>query len=70
VFEIFAPIFDIDDPTDNRKHYLPVKTHETVKTMRRAGDSVAEISQRMGVHPSTVYRMTATRSERADTTSS
>jgi hypothetical protein len=69
VFEHFAPIFDIDDPTDNRKHYLPVKTHETVKAMRRAGDSVAEISQRMGVHPSTVYRMTATQSERADTTS-
>ena len=56
VFEQFAPIFEIDSPTNGRKHYLPIKTHEAIKAMRRAGESVAAISERFGISPSTVYR--------------
>ena len=66
VFEHFAPVFAIEEPTVNRKHYLPIKTHETIKAMRRAGESVAEISRRLSVHPSTVYRTDATQSQKMD----
>ena len=58
LFDHFKPIFEIENPTDCRKHYLPIKTHETIKAMRRAGNSVATISKQLGVHPSTVYRST------------
>ncbi len=64
LFEHFEPVFVVANPTSQSKHYLPIETHNSMKEMRRNGASVAEISRRLKVHPSTVYRAaTAGKSE-------
>ncbi len=60
LFAYFKPLFEIENPTEARKHYLPIKTHQTAKAMLRAGERVADISQKLGVHPSTIYRIAQT----------
>ena len=65
LFKHFEPVFAIDNVTDQRKHYLPMDTHESMQVMGRSGDSVAEISRQLNVHPSTVYRLTAPSPESA-----
>jgi hypothetical protein len=54
----FAPVFAAapSDPTEEKKHYLPIAVHEKVGRMVAEGRKVSEITRECGVSLMTVYR--------------
>jgi hypothetical protein len=56
----FAPVFAAapSDPTEERKHYLPIAVHEKLRRLLAEGKKVSEIARECGVSLMTVYRET------------
>jgi len=54
----FAPLFAAApaDPTEEKKHYLPIAIHEKLRKLLAEGKKVAEIARECGVSLMTVYR--------------
>ena len=54
----FAPVFAAApaEPTEERKHYLPIAVHEKVRALIAEGKTAPQIARECGVSAMTVYR--------------
>jgi hypothetical protein len=54
----FAPVFATapSDPTEQRKHYLPIAIHERLRSLLVEGKKVSEIARECGVSLMKIYR--------------
>ena len=58
VRDYFAPVFAAApaDPTEERKHYLPIAVHQKVQALIAEGKTAPQIARECGVSAMTVYR--------------
>ena len=59
--DYFAPVFAAapENRCEERKHYLPIATHQKMRSLIADGSSARQIAQECGVSLATVYRVIA-----------